>query len=185
LRKGEKKDFFDSMAAEYLRDIGTQTKGSYRVKSANAHGSSLVRLLKLMGGTAGEQSIAGYLARAQSRVRLASQDAAWELRRDERVALVTLLLERLAFEEVLKLDRLEALGAINRVRRCDRCRSWFWGRVKSQRYCSGHCRVRHYHASPAGRKYKREWARKDYRRNKRRNEEARLAAVRMHSRPRA
>jgi hypothetical protein len=185
LHKDEKEDFFDSVAAQYLGDIAAQTKGSYRVRSANAHGSSLVRLLRLMRGTAAEQSISGYLARAQQRVQLASQHTAWSLRRDERVALVTLLLERLAFEEVLKLDRMEALGAIDRVRRCDHCGSWFWGRVRNQRYCSGGCRVRHYHASPAGRKYKREWARKDYQRNKKRDEEAREVAKRIASRTRA
>jgi len=167
------------MAASYLREIAAQTKGSYRSKSANAHGSELVRLLRLMGGTVAEQSVAGYLARAQQRVHLATRRPRRSFSRNERAALVALLLERLAFEEALKLDRMEALRAINRVRQCDRCGTWFWGRVMNQRYCSGNCRVRHYHASPAGKKYKREWARKDYQRNRKRDEEARRSAMRI------
>jgi hypothetical protein len=179
LQREKKEDFFDRIAASYLREVAAQTRGSYRIKSANAHGSGLVRLLSLMGGTAAEQSIGGYLARAQQRVRFASQHPRRNLSRDERVALVGLLLERFAFEEVLKLDQMEALRAIDRVRRCDRCGAWFWGRVMSQRYCSGDCRARHYHASPEGKKYKRDWARKDYQRNKKRDEEARRSAMRI------
>jgi len=176
-------DFFDRTARAYLREIAAQTRGSYRVKSANIHGSGLVRLLRLMGGTAAEESISSYLARARQRVRLATQRPRRDFSRAERVTLVALLLERLALEEVLKLDKMEALRAIDRVRRCDRCGTWLWARVMSQRYCSGDCRVRHYHSSPAGRKYKREWARKDYQRNKERDEEARRAAVGMCARP--
>src|SRR5579859_3387733 len=157
LHREKKEDFVDGIAKAYLAEVAVQTRGSYRVKSANAHGSELVRLLRFMKGTAAEQSIGGYLTRAQQRVRLATQHPRRKLSREGRVAIVSLILERLAFEEVLKLDRMEALRAIDRVRRCDRCGSWFWGRVMSQRYCTGNCRIRHYHASPAGRKYKREW----------------------------
>lgn len=172
-----KPDILDDIAETYLRDIATQTKGSYRVKSANAAGLRLVGYLRLMRGTAAEQCVSNYLTRAQKRVRLAMRSLRRDLSHEERAAVVVLLLERLAFEEILKLDRMEALRAVNRVRRCDRCGTWFWGRVKNQHYCSAVCRVRHYHSSPAGRKYKREWARKDYQRNRQRDHEARRLAT--------
>jgi hypothetical protein len=180
----EKKDIFDRIASEYLDKVAGQTRGSYRVRSANVHGSQLVHLLRLMPGTAAEQSIVGYLVRARQRTKLATKRPRKDFSRDQRLAIVALLLDRLAFEEILKLDRMEALDAIARVSRCAHCRSWFWGRIKAQRYCSEGCRVRHYHASPEGKKYKRDWARKDYQLNKKRNEEARRSALRIRSRPR-
>jgi hypothetical protein len=168
--------FFAKIATEYLDEIAAQTRGSYRVKKANERGARLVSFLNIMAGTSAEQSISGYIARARVRLELAGKCGRQDHGQGDRVRVAALLLERLAFDDLLKLDQMEALGAIQRVRRCARCESWFWSRVDSQRYCSERCRVRHYQTSPDGKRYKRHWARKNYRRNKRRDEEARLLA---------
>jgi hypothetical protein len=165
-------DPVSKLIGEYLKDLTAQTRGSHRVKSANRHGTFLARLLNIMSRTVAEQAIAGYIERAQIRLRIATQQTG-EIQDDVRALLFICLTERLAFDTLLKLDQYDALGSINRICRCARCTSWFWARVKGQRYCSEGCRVRHYQSSPEGKKYKREWARNEYQRNKRRDDEAR------------
>jgi hypothetical protein len=168
---------FDKMARTYRKDLAAQTRGSYRIKSANKDGPRLVKHLNTMRGAEAEQAMAVYIARAQLRVKLATKHPRKDLALEERVFLAFLLFEREAFDLVSRLDRLDAIAAISRVRRCARCGSWFWGRVKKQRYCSERCRVRHYQGSPEGRKYKRECARKYYWRDKKLNEEALQSAM--------
>lgn len=163
---------FDKIASAYRKDLAAQTRGSYRIKSANKDGALLVKHLNMMRGAEVEQAIAVYIARAQLRVELATKYPRKGLALDERVLLAFLLFEREALDLVSRLDRLDAIAAISRVRRCARCQFWFWSRVKNQHYCSEKCRVRHYQASPEGKKYKRECARRYYRRDKRLNEEA-------------
>jgi len=159
----------------YLKDVASQTRGSYRIKSANKHGLFLAQLLKALKNTAAEQAIAGYIERAKMRLRMATKGGG-KLQDDERALLFVCLTERSAFDTLLKLDQYDALGSIFRISQCPRCSSWFWGRVKSQRYCSEKCRVYHFQSSPEGKKYKREWARNEYQRNKRRDAEARQLA---------
>ena len=160
--RGAREEFLDNIAKKYLNEVAGQTSGSHRIKRANALGSSVAPLLNLMAGTLAERSLVGYIERAQLRTKLATKKPHQDFVRDERVYLAALLVERLVFAKLLKLDEMEAISAIDRLRRCARCESWFWSRVRNQRYCSEGCRVRHYQASPEGRKYKREWARKDY-----------------------
>jgi hypothetical protein len=169
------KEQSENIAKDYLRGVASQTRGSFRMKRANMLGLALVQILKLMPGTQAEQSIAGYIDRARLRLKAALDDPD-ELGIDECQLIATLLLERVAFDNLLKLDQMESTDAINRVGRCRRCQSWFWGRVANQRYCSASCRVRHYQASPEGKRYKREWARTDYVRTKRRDERVRQLA---------
>jgi hypothetical protein len=170
------KEQSENSAKDYVRDVAAQTRGSFRMKRANMLGLALVQILKLMPGTQAEQSIAGYIERARLRLKTALDDPRDELGIDECQLIATLLLERIAFDDLLKLDQMESTGAINRVGRCLRCQSWFWGRVANQRYCSASCRVRHYQASPEGKRYKREWARADYERTKKRDERVRQLA---------
>lgn len=164
------------MAQIYLTGISSQTRGSHRVKRANKHGLLLVRILKMMTGTEAERTIVEYLERAQLRLKLAMEKPANKFSREDRVALVGLLSERVAFENMLELDQMESIQAISRVGRCRSCNAWFWSRVKGQRYCKERCRVRHYQASPDGKKYKREWARREYQRIKKIDEERLLRA---------
>ena len=165
-------EFLDRIAEEYIRDITTQTRGSHRIKRANRHGSRAVARLKILVGTAAEHAIIGYLERARLRAELADKYQRRIASRDERSSLILFVLERLVLEDILELDKMGALGAIQRVRRCIHCMSWVWCRVKNQRYCSERCRVRHYHGSAEGKRYKREWARKAYKRDRIRNAEA-------------
>jgi hypothetical protein len=168
----------DEVAKGYLAQIATQTRGSYRVKRANALGAELTKLLKLIGNGPANQNIADYIERAQSRVDFATRCRSGHASQGERNSMVLLYFERRVLEIVLELDKMEAIGAIYRVRRCGFCKSWLWGRVKNQRYCSEKCRVRHFHLSVDGKKYKREWARKAYHASKRRSkEEARQFAI--------
>jgi hypothetical protein len=179
----EEEEYLDHIGNQYLREVAGQTRGSHRIKRANTLGSSVVPLINLMAGTISERSVVGYIERAQLRTKLAIKKPRRDFVRGERIYLADLLLERLVLDKVLKLDEMESLEAINRLRRCARCGSWFWSRVMNQRYCSEDCRVRHYHASPAGKKYKREWARKDYQHRKQRDEAVRqLALNSIHSR---
>jgi hypothetical protein len=168
---------FDNLAKEYVDGVTSQTRGSHRTKRANEHGIRLVMYLKMIVGTAGEESIAGYLERAQMRLNLVSRCQRKESSQDDHVSMALLLFERLALESVLELDKMEALNAIGRVRRCPRCKLWLWCAVKNQRYCSEKCRVSHYHTSVEGKRYKREWARKAYKRNKALDEEAKRIAA--------
>jgi hypothetical protein len=166
------KNVLDKMANTYVRNVEAQTRGSYRMKKANSYGASLAGLLRILAGTAAERTLADYIARAQVRLEIAFGCKSSKPCAKERAALAFLLFEREAFESLMKLDQLDSIRALDRVRRCLRCNLWFWGRVGTQRYCSRKCRMRHFQASNEGRRYKREWARKDYQRNKRRDEEA-------------
>jgi len=159
----------------YLKDVANQTRGSHRAKSANRHGTFLAQLLNILKNTLAAQAIAGYIERAQMRLQMASQTTP-KLDAGERALLFICITERTAFDTLLKLDQYDALGGINRISQCVRCKTWFWARVRGQRYCSEKCRVRHYQSSPEGKKYKREWARNDYQLNKRRDAEARQSA---------
>jgi hypothetical protein len=162
-------EFLSKMLRDYLREVKAQTRGSHRTKRANKHGLSLVFFLNALAGTSASQSIAGCLGRAQLRLRLVGLHKRRRLHHAERLFLIASLLERSALHDLLELDHMEALGATNRVRQCRDCSSWFWSRVRSQRYCSEKCRVRHFRASPEGKRYKREWARRDYERIKERD----------------
>lgn len=171
--ENESTSSLDAIVAGYLRDIAAQTRGSYRTRRASKLGTALVNILRLIPETAGEQTIASYLERAQLRTKVAQKYLSRKPGADERANLLLSLLERDAFKIMLQLDEMEALEAILRVRRCARCSSWFWSRVDSQRYCSSDCRTRHYQQSPEGRKYKREWARNAYWRDKERDRRVR------------
>jgi hypothetical protein len=161
-------DSWEDLAKLYVAEVAAQTKGSHRVKRANDLGLQLATTLNMVAGTPAEHSTAAYLARAQLRANLARKCLSDDTTADERVSMLLLLFERLALENVLELDKMEALGAIHRIRRCARCTGWFWSRVKVQRYCSRRCRLRHYHTSERGKKYKREWARRAYHEKKER-----------------
>src|SRR3984957_12679640 len=128
-------EFLDRIAEEYIRDITTQTRGSHRIKRANRHGSRAVARLKILVGTGAEHAIIGYLERARLRAELADKYQRRIASRDERSSLILFVLERLVLEDILELDKMGALGAIQRVRRCIHCMSWVWCRVKNQRYC--------------------------------------------------
>ena len=170
-------EFWSQIAKDYIQGVASQTRGSHRAKRANRLGRQLMTYLNIIAGTQGEHSIAGYVERAQARLTLAKKCQRGDSNRRDRVFMVSLLFERLAFETVLDLDKMEALGAIHRIRRCARCKSWLWSRVKNQRYCSEKCRRRHHHTSGDGKRYKREWARKAYHAEKRRIEEERRQFV--------
>jgi len=153
------------LAEAYVQDVRSQTRGSHRVKSANKYGQLLVKSLNLLRRTVMEDALSGYIERAQLRTRIGNKHARVTTE-PEKALLPLLLFERFAFENLLKLDHLEALEALSRVRRCARCSCWFWSRVGAQRYCSGKCRALHYQSSAPGKSYKREWARQAYQRNK-------------------
>jgi hypothetical protein len=175
-------ELWSQIAQDYVKEVAAQTRGSYRAKRANKLGKQLMIYLKMIAGTPGEQSIVGYVERAQTRLLLAKKCQRKDSNQDDRGVMVFLLFERLALETLLELDKMEALGAIHRVRRCARCKSWLWGRVKNQRYCTEKCRVRHYHTSGDGKRYKREWARKAYHAEKRRIEEEKRQFVKRSAR---
>lgn len=166
-----KKSASDRLLNEYATSVAAKTDGSYRIRRANREGINAARLLGKIVGTPAEEFIVGYLDRARQRLVMAKKHARKKLNEDERADLVSLLLEHEALSTLLNLDQMHTLRAL-RLRRCLRCESWFWGRVEAQRYCSENCRVRHYQTSADGKKYKREWARKNYQRNKILDEQA-------------
>ena len=163
------------LGRSYFSEVGKQTRGSHRVKRSNKHGSSLVGFLNALSGTPAATSIAGYLTRAKQRLRLVDLHRRRKLSSDEYLMVVFSVIERSAIDDLLQLDEMEALHAINRVKQCDQCNTWIWARVKNQRYCSKTCRMRHFQTSPKGKKYKREWARKNYKRTKERDTNLLLA----------
>src|SRR5271156_3190290 len=124
-------EFCRQLAKKYMDDVAAQTRGSYRTKRANRLGRELMLVLNMAAGTPGEQSIAGYIERAQLRLNLLNKCKRDSSSLENRSPMASLLFERLALEAVLELDKMEALGAIHRIRRCARCKLWLWGRVKN------------------------------------------------------
>jgi len=64
---------------------------------------------------------------------------------------------------LLNMIRLFEQGLIHRVRRCLKCKKWFYARFRHQQFCSTRCQQSHYRSSEEWKAYRREWMRQ-YRR---------------------
>jgi len=64
---------------------------------------------------------------------------------------------------VLVLVRLHEMGLLDRIKKCEYCERWLFGRFAHQRFCSGgKCREKAFQSSPSAKEKRREWARKNY-----------------------
>jgi hypothetical protein len=59
-------------------------------------------------------------------------------------------------EMIFRIVRLGERGLLARVRRCYRCKRWFYAKFNHQRFCGQRCQVLHYQTSEEWKKRRRE-----------------------------